>query len=529
MNKKWFLYATEFFSGMSVMAIELGASRLLAPYFSSSQIVWTIIIGTIMIAMAIGNVIGGKIADKNQNPTLLYFLILLVSIWVALIPLVGKYIIGLVSVVLALIVKSGFLIWASLLSCLLIFVPPLLVLGTVTPQLVKYSTKSLDNNGKTIGYLEALQTIGSIIGTFLPTFVTIPTVGTAFTFIIFAVILFVISLLFFIFERKHIVKCCIAGLFIIGAFVGAFFFNFSFFTGSIIHQDESIYNYLEVDETEDDYRLSTNILFGVQSVKTKADGLTGMYYDYALGACGLTNLEDKGEDANVLILGFGCGTYATLVDYYYPDVNIEGVEIDKKIVDISHDFFAVPEKVQIQVNDGRTYISDKNNTTKYDVIMVDAYQDVTIPFQMSSIEFFTYVKDHLTEDGVMVVNMNMYYDGEGNLNKYLIDTIGAVFKNVKITKVNYSMNVELFAYNDDTLFDDYKVATIANYDLKRVRNKVFNNLEEVEIGNLLLTDDKAPVELLGMSVLDDIIRDELTDLKEQIKGKSFKELVEMLR
>ena len=58
MGRKLFLYVTAFFSGKSVMAIELGASRLLAPYFSSSQIVWTVIIGTIMIAMAIGNVWG---------------------------------------------------------------------------------------------------------------------------------------------------------------------------------------------------------------------------------------------------------------------------------------------------------------------------------------------------------------------------------------------------------------------------------------------------------------------------------------
>ena len=59
-NSHIFLYMTEFFSGMAVMAVELGASRLLAPYFSSSQIVWTIIIGTIMIAMALGNIYGGK-------------------------------------------------------------------------------------------------------------------------------------------------------------------------------------------------------------------------------------------------------------------------------------------------------------------------------------------------------------------------------------------------------------------------------------------------------------------------------------
>ena len=66
-RSKYFLYLTEFFAGMSVMAVELGASRLMAPYFSSSQIVWTVIIGVIMIAMAIGNVWGGKLAPTGAR------------------------------------------------------------------------------------------------------------------------------------------------------------------------------------------------------------------------------------------------------------------------------------------------------------------------------------------------------------------------------------------------------------------------------------------------------------------------------
>ena len=67
-HSKWFLYLTEFFAGMSVMAVELGASRLMAPYFSSSQIVWTVIIGVIMVAMAVGNIWGGRMADKSNSP-----------------------------------------------------------------------------------------------------------------------------------------------------------------------------------------------------------------------------------------------------------------------------------------------------------------------------------------------------------------------------------------------------------------------------------------------------------------------------
>ena len=93
LKNRLYLYLTEFFAGMSVMAVELGASRLLAPYFSSSQIVWTIIIGTIMIAMALGNLYGGKAADKDPNPDKLYGRIIIAALWIAAIPVVGKYII----------------------------------------------------------------------------------------------------------------------------------------------------------------------------------------------------------------------------------------------------------------------------------------------------------------------------------------------------------------------------------------------------------------------------------------------------
>lgn len=174
LKNKLFLYLTEFFAGMSVMAVELGASRLLAPYFSSSQIVWTIVIGTIMIAMALGNIYGGKSADKSPNPDKLYGRILIAAIWIALIPVVGKYIILGISALLIFTVSNNFLIIAAFAACMVIFVFPLFLLGTVTPSLVKYSVDSLDDSGQTVGTLGAFNTVGSIIGTFVPTFVTIP-------------------------------------------------------------------------------------------------------------------------------------------------------------------------------------------------------------------------------------------------------------------------------------------------------------------------------------------------------------------
>src|SRR5699024_2928482 len=143
LKHKWFLYLTEFFAGMSVMAIELGASRLMAPYFSSSQIVWTVIIGTIMIAMALGNIIGGRLADKNPDPSRLYMRLLIAAIWTAAIPFAGRYLIMGISLLLATFVTKNFLIWASFVTCFVVFVFPLILLGTVTPSLVKFSVDNL--------------------------------------------------------------------------------------------------------------------------------------------------------------------------------------------------------------------------------------------------------------------------------------------------------------------------------------------------------------------------------------------------
>ena len=133
LKNKYYLYLTEFFTGVSVMAVELGASRLLAPYFSSSQIVWTIIIGTIMIAMALGNLWGGRTADKDPNTDRLYRRILVAAVWIAAIPVVGKYIILGISGLLVLTINTNFLIVAAFCTCMVLFVFPLFLLGTVTP------------------------------------------------------------------------------------------------------------------------------------------------------------------------------------------------------------------------------------------------------------------------------------------------------------------------------------------------------------------------------------------------------------
>ena len=100
----------------------------------------------------------------------LYARLLLAAVWIALIPFAGRWIIAGISLALAAFVSRNFLIWAALAACLVIFAFPCVLLGTVTPSLTRFTVDNLDDTGKTAGRLNALNTIGSIIGSFVPTF-----------------------------------------------------------------------------------------------------------------------------------------------------------------------------------------------------------------------------------------------------------------------------------------------------------------------------------------------------------------------
>jgi len=525
LKNKNYLYATEFFSGMSVMAVELGASRLLAPYFSSSQIVWTIIIGTIMIAMALGNIWGGRSADKDPDPGKLYRRIIIAAVWIAAIPVCGKYVILLISGLLILTVSTNFLIIAAFLACMILFVFPLLLLGTVTPSLAKYATESLSDNGRTVGTLGAFQTVGSIIGTFVPTFFTIPAVGTSVTFLIFSGILLLLGLIYFISTgtgRKASVACTV--IFLICLVLGRSD-SFAFWEKNLLYEGESVYNYLQVKDEEDAVTLSTNVLFGVQSIMMKHGSWTGMYYDYALAAPAAS--DGAAGPLKILILGNGTGTYARQCRTYFPDATVKGVEIDQKITDLAGRYFAYPDDIETVTYDGRAYLNASKE--KFDVILVDAYQDITIPFQMSSREFFTLVRDHLNENGIMAVNMNMHSDGEGSINEYLSDTISSVFANVCTVDVPNTTNRELFAGKKpaDTVKSslEHGIRLLKNGELVRPMQAVAGEMKEYRSGNKVLTDDRAPVELLGMKAIDALIRDEVGYYRDSFRENGIKSLL----
>lgn len=563
MKKNVFIYLTAFFCGMSVMAVELSATRLLAPYFGTSMIVWTVVIGLIMISLSLGNILGGRLADKFNSRDKLYFLIWLAALWIAVIPLIGKYIIALSIILLMWVLPDNLLIAGSVFSCLVVFSFPLVILGMASPYLVKLGVKDMDSNGRTTGEIYALSTAGSIIGTFIPTFLTIPVIGTSRTFYVFALVLNLICLYYFIIgklNKKNTIMTSVSAMIILALLFMPFGNSYAFWK-KVMLEDESLYNYLQVAEDGDSIILSTNVAFGVQSIYKKNHRLSGFYYDYALMAPMFMSKGKYAEKFDVLVLGMGTGTYAKECKYFFPQSSIDGVEIDSKIVALSKKYFGLTDsEASVYVNDGRAFLYAKNassgnnkfdtnnklNTNnkistnnkfnavkKYDIIMVDAYHDITIPFHMSTKEFYEQVESRLKPGGVIVININMRSRKNTEITDYLTQTVKSVMKRVYKCDINTGTNTVVFASNEDNCLEYYhdNITNPGKDDaLAEVSNYVNSHLQEVTETRYVLTDEVAPVEILGQKVLDEIVGDTVREYGSAVKasGSGIRGIFNML-
>lgn len=205
------------------------------------------------------------------------------------------------------------------------------------------------------------------------------------------------------------------------------------------------------------------------------------------------------------------------------------MEIDQRITDLARTYFDLPEEVHVTTYDGRAYLQAVDQ--RYDVILVDAYQDITIPFQMSTVEFFTLVRDRLKEDGVMAVNLNMHSDGEGSINAHLSDTIASVFPYVYTADVPHTTNRELFAWTGEDVLDTFQtnVEQTASSQVRSLMEEIGEErLAPYEAGDLLLTDDQAPVELLGIQVIDTLIQNEVDQYRAVYEEQGLQGLIDAL-
>jgi predicted membrane-bound spermidine synthase len=188
----WLLILMVFVAGAASLAIEFGASRLLAADFGDSLFVWASLIGLILLYLTIGYYVGGLAADRYPRPALLYALTLAASLLIALVPLLAHPVLNWSLFTFATLPLGVF--YGSLAAVLALFALPTILLGCVAPLAIRLRIKQVGSAGRTAGYLYALSTLGSIAGTFVPVLWLLPTIGTNLTFLVFALLVGIVSL-----------------------------------------------------------------------------------------------------------------------------------------------------------------------------------------------------------------------------------------------------------------------------------------------------------------------------------------------
>jgi len=188
----WLLILMVFVAGAASLAIEFGASRLLAADFGDSLFVWASLIGLILLYLTIGYYVGGLVADRHPRPALLYALTLIAALLIALVPLIARPVLNWSLFTFAPLSLGIF--YGSLVAVLLLFALPTILLGCVSPLAIRLRVKQVGTAGRTVGYLYAISTLGSIVGTFVPVLWLLPTIGTNLTFLVFALLVGILSL-----------------------------------------------------------------------------------------------------------------------------------------------------------------------------------------------------------------------------------------------------------------------------------------------------------------------------------------------
>jgi spermidine synthase len=480
-----------FMAGAGTLATEIAASRLLAPYFGSSTIVWANIIGLILVYLALGYWLGGKVADRRPEPRVLGTIVLVAALFIAALPFVARPILD--AAVRGLDAVSVGAVVGSFFAALALFAVPVTLLGSVSPFAIRLALHDVGEAGTVAGRLYALSTVGSILGTFLSALVLIPLIGTQRT-MLGAAALLVLSAALILGNRWQIATVAVAAL----LFIPAGTIKDS---AGLLYEAESTYQYVQVVERSDGSRaLKLNEGVAVHSVWYPDSVLTGGEWDMFLL---VPPLLDRPLE-RMLVIGNAGGTIARAYGKLYPDVAIDGVEIDPEVSEAGRRYLGLGDnpKLHVVTADGRPFLQE--TSSRYDVIVVDAYRQPYIPFYLATKEFFQLARERLAPGGVLALNVAAV-PGDERLSSAIGSTVLAAFPQAwrwKPLRFN-----ELVLAFDRPVARDGLISRVgdANPEVGSLVPLFRAGLEPMEADEEVLTDDRAPVEWLTDRMIIDFI------------------------
>ena len=496
---KSYLYFTVFCAGMTSLVIEFGASRLLGNTFGTSNLVWASIIGLILIYLTVGYFIGGRWADRSPRMQTMYSVLAWGGFSAGLVPFIARPVLRMAADAFDQL-QVGIL-FGSFTAVLILFIVPVTLLGTISPFAIRLAIVDSRQAGRISGQIYAISTLGSFIGTFLPVLILIPLVGTTFTFLVFSIFLTLVALVgiwkaagwkrAFVWIWMPIVLCGLGIIWGKGPIKK---------TSGEIFEQESAYNYIQVIE-KDGYRfLRLNDGQGIHSVWHPTDlNYGGPWQEFLIAPFFNSPPYRLGQVKNMAIIGLAAGTIARQASAVFGAIPIDGFEIDPAIIAVGRRYFGMNmPNLNAIPQDGRVGL--EHSSISYTIIAVDAYRPPYIPPHLTTQDFFRTTKNHLTSDGVLVVNV-----GRSPADRTLVDqiasTILTVFPSAYIIDVPGSFNTMIYATRQSTQFTNLQTNLV---QLSSVSSSPQLLLESMQVAidnvqptppvTVVYTDDWSPIE-----------------------------------
>jgi len=485
------IHALVFFSGMTVMAVELAASRLFAPYFGTTVFVWSGLIGALLVFLAIGYYAGGRLSRRGFGSKVLFGITLAASVAAAAAPFAAR------PVMAALTANTGpadSLLPAIIIAAAAALAPTLIPLGCVLPLATGILSRSDRDAGQVAGGLYAVSTVGSVVGVFAPVLFTLPTIGTRLTFILFAGILAAVSIVGM--AGAKFLPVAAAAFPLLGyATAGVPMKSPPPLPEIRLAEKETLYNYSQITREGPEVRMLIDNGWFMYSKIIEGKALTDSYRDFFA----LSGMFSPDEDfpADILILGAAGGADARVLKHIYPNARVTGVEIDPGLLDLGSRHMGLDDYVDRKVvGDGRAFL--RSSGEKFDLIVLDVYSQTYIPFHMTTKEFFHLSKDRLTDRGVVAFNVAWRSFDDWALLRRCADTLDAVFPSVFIRTMPNRLNTVLFASKSRANMNELERNLLSRADiipreLTEDNAEHFHSYSSDGAGNPF-TDDLAPVE-----------------------------------
>lgn len=480
------------------MILELIASRILAPYFGSSNLIWTSVIGIILLSTSVGNYIGGIIADKNEERlnSCVNSILLLTGSFIFAIPIIQNPLIKMICQIIHSI-KIG-----AIVSTIMLFFIPSMLIGMLSPIIIRIKMSKLNEVGKTSGSIYALATLGSIFGTFLGGFYLIPSFGS--TQILFVLSIITFLMIFFSYDKEKFEKSLMIIVLIAICFNCIGFYQYYKKNNDngkkVLNGDKECYvnydtEYGKVTIYNTEYKNEMIRCLNIDRGNESASFIDENKYNELVFE--YTKFYDKAFKAgidinNALMIGGAGYSYPKYFISKYTDKNMDVVEIDPKITDIAKEYFFLDKlidefnleenkRLNIFSEDGRTFLN--NNSKKYDVIFNDSFSGNTPAKTLTTKEAIEKIYNSLNKHGLYLTNVISSIDGKNSkFIKAEVNTLKSVFKNVYVLPCKNLDDFSIVQNNMVVATDD---------------DIVFENSVELDLNNaIFLTDNYCPVDTI---------------------------------